>query len=164
MRFSPVLLLVLLAGCARDDTAYPSLAPRAAEKLGFDEPAVAPLAPVVADPTLDRRLADLGTRLGRIVAGYDTDALKAERAASAAGARTTGSEAWVAAQSALAALDDWRAQTGGVATELDDLSRERTATVGTAYPPLDALRDRASRQADRETAQIAALGARVPTP
>lgn len=164
MRLAPVLLLVLLAGCARDDTVYPSLAPRAAEKQGFDEPAVTPPAPLVADPVLDRTLAEAGARLRRIVAGFDADAAKAERATAVAGARTPGSDAWVAAQSALAALDDWRAQMGGLATELDDLSRDRAATVGTDYPALDSLRDQASREADRETARIAALGARVPTP
>lgn len=165
MRTASVLLAaILLAGCARDDAAYPSLAVRPAEGRGFAEPKVAPPAPAVADPALDARLTVLGGRLDAIAKGFDADAARAGRAVAVKGAGTVGSEAWVAAQTALAALDDWRAQAGGVATEIDDAARERAETVGTAYPPLDALRQRAAAETDREAAAIGTLGAKTPTP
>lgn len=158
-----LLALSCLPGCASDDASYPSLAPRAAEGRGFAEPAVAPPAPVVADPALDARLATLGGRLNTVVKGFDADAARAERAVAVRGAATPGSEAWVAAQSALAALDDWRAQAGEVATEVDAAARERAETAGTPYPPLDALRQRAEAETERQAAAIATLSARAPT-
>lgn len=158
-----LLAPLLLIGCARDDTTYPSLAPRAAEKVGFAEPQVTAPAPAVADPALDARLAALGTRLDAIAKGYTADAARAGTAAKVAGARTVGSEAWIAAQSALATLDDWRAQAAEVATDVDEAGRERAASVGTAYPALDALHTRAEAEAAREAAGIATLGAKLPT-
>ena len=159
-----LLAPTLLIGCARDDAAYPSLAPRAAEKQGFAEPVVAAPAPVAADPALDARLHEIGGKLDAMVRGYDADAARAERAAGVAGARTVGGEAWLNAQAALAALDDWRAQASGLTTDLDTLAGERIGTAGQPYPPLDALRARAAAEAEREGAGIAALSARLPTP
>lgn len=159
-----LLAVALLSGCARDDATYPSLAQRAVEGRGFAEPDVAPPAPVVADPALDARLMALAARLSAIVKGYDADAARADLAAGAAGARSTGSEAWIAAQTALAALDDWRAQAGGLASELDDATRERAETAGTPYPALDALHARAESETAREAAGIATIGAKLPTP
>ena len=166
MRSSPALLAaaLLLAGCARDDAAYPSLAVRAAEGQGFAEPKVAPAAPVVADPALEAQLTTLAARLADIAKGYDADAARARTAAGRAGARTVGSEAWGAAQGAVAALDDWRAQAGGLATELDALARDRAESVGTAYPALDALRERAEAESAREATGIEEIGAALPTP
>lgn len=160
----PLLALVLLAGCARDEGTYPSLAPRGAERQGFEEPAVAPPPPMVADPVLDAQVAASGARLDAVVKGFDADAARAKKAASAGGARIVGNDAWIAAQGALAALDDWRAQAGGLASELDTAARERADAVGTPYPALEALRARAEAEAVRESTTIAAIGATLPTP
>lgn len=165
MKFAlPLLALPLLGACAGDDTGYPSLSPRAIEARGFAEPAVAPPAPAVADPALDARLTAFGARLDAIASGFDADAARAARAASVATARAVGSKAWVAAQTALAALDDWRAQAGGLAGEVDAAARERVETAGTPYPPLDAMRARSEAEAAREAAAIAVAGAKLPTP
>lgn len=165
MRTIPsVIVLLLSAGCARDDTAFPSLAPRAVEGQGFAEPAMTPPPPVTTDPALDARLTGFRTRLDAVVAGFDADAARARRASAAVGARTVGGEAWIAAQTALASLDDWRAQADGLASEVDAVVRERAATVGTAYPPLDALRMRTEAEAARQGAVIATIGATLPTP
>lgn len=160
---SALFAAAMLAGCAREDAAYPSLAVRAAERQGFAEPAVAPPAPLVADPALDARLAELAGRLNAIVKGYDADAARARAAVGSSGARKVGSEGWIAAQGALAALDDWRAQAGGLASELDALARERAETIGAAYPALDALRQRADAESTREAAEIEAIGSALPT-
>lgn len=161
---SALLAILLLAGCARDDAGAPSLAPRAAERIGFDEPTVAAPAPVVADPALDARLREFGGKLDAVMKGFDADAARATRTAAAAGTRTVGSEAWLTAQTALAVLDDWRAQASGLATDLEVLASDRIGTAGQPYPALDALRARASAEAERESAGIAAIGAKLPTP
>ena len=164
MKTAAALLAFLLAGCARDDAAYPSLATRSAEDRGFAEPKVAPPAPFVADPALDAQLTAIGTRLDAVVKGFDDDAARAERATTGSGAAAIGSEAWIAAQTALAALDDWRAQTGGIATEIDDAARARAETVGVSYPALEELRRRAEAEGERQAARMAALGSKAPTP
>ena len=158
----PALLALPLAGCATDQTGFPSLAPRPAEKQGFEEPVVAAPA-AVADPALDAKLEDYRRRLEAVAKGYDADAAQATRAAGVAGARTVGSEAWLGAQTALAALDDWRAQASGLTVELEALAGERIEAAGAPYPALEAVRARAAAEGDREAAGIAALSARLPT-
>ncbi|MDB5696703.1 MAG: hypothetical protein JWN21_2246 [Sphingomonas bacterium] len=164
MKMLPLLCALPLAGCAVDRAGYPSLAPRAAERLGFNEPAIAAPAPLVADPALNARLATLATTLATVTKGFDADAARARRAAGVGTARTVGSDAWLDAQSALAVLDDWRAQASALATELEALAGERAASVGTPYPALDRLRERASAEAGRQSAGIAAIGATLPLP
>lgn len=154
----------LLAGCARDETDYPSLLPRAIEKRGFDEPTAAVPAPAVADPALEGQVTASRGKLDAVTHGFDADAARADKAAGAAGARTVGSEAWITAQTALAALDDRRAQTSEIATSVDALVRTRIETTGTPYPALEALRARTESEGARQSARIAAIGARLPTP
>ena len=161
---SALLAIPVLAGCARDDAAYPSLAARAAEERGFAEPAVVAPPPATADPALDAKLAGASGRLDVIVKGFAADLARAEQASGAAGAGKVGSEGWVAAQTALAALDDGRAQTGAIVTELDGLARERIASTGAPYPALDALRARADADATRQAEAIARVGAKLPAP
>ncbi|HEU0045018.1 hypothetical protein [Sphingomonas sp.] len=159
------LIAMLLSGCATADAGYPSLAPRAVEKTGFDEPAAsAAPAVVAADPALDARLAEIATKLAAVIAGYDADAAHAERASRVAGARTVGSDAWLNAQTALAALDDWRAQATALTTDAEVLASDRIATIGTPYPALEALQARAAAETQRQTTGIAALSARLPMP
>lgn len=164
MKVMPLAALVLLTGCATaDDGRYPSLGPRAAERTGFEEPVAATPAPVAADPSLDAQLATAAGKLDTVIKGFDADRARAERAAGVAGARSVGSEAWLTAQTALAQLDDWRAQASGLTTDLETLAGERIGSVGTPYPALEALRARAAAEAEREAAAIAALSARLPT-
>ena len=161
---APALIAILVGGCARDDGSFPSLAPRAAEKGGFDEPIAAAPAPVLADPALDARLRDLGAKLDAVRLGFDAGAARADRAAGVAGARTVGSDAWLDAQTALATLDDWRSQASGLATDVETLAGEQAARVGRPYPALESLRTRAAAEADREAAGIARIGGKLPQP
>lgn len=162
MRFLPPLLFgCLLAGCADERVSYPSLAPRAVEKLGFDEPATTPLH-AVADPTLDGQVTQQGATLDAIARGFDRDAAAATRAAAAAGGQAVGSEAWLTAQTALATLDDWRAQASAAATEIERLAVDRAAQLKPAYPSLEALQTRARGETDRQTATIRRLQDSLP--
>ncbi|HEX8554330.1 MAG TPA: hypothetical protein VF695_06450 [Sphingomonas sp.] len=162
IRATPIAL-VLLGGCAGTSTTpTPSLAPRAAEKLGFGEPEQV-VVPVTADPVLDARVAALRTRLAMIAAGFDRDAAAAERAARVGAARSAGSEAWLNAQAALAQLDDWRAQASSVVTEADEAAVERAAALLGDYPGLESFATAARAEAARQSAAITRLQALTPT-
>lgn len=157
----PLLLIALLAGCAADRSSFPSLAPRAAEKLGFGEPETTPLV-AAADPALDLKVKEGGATLDGIAAGFDRDAAAASRAAAAAKGQPVGSEAWLTAQAALAALDDWRAQASSAITDLDQLAVDRAARLEPVYPALDAIQVRARAEAEREGGIIRRIQGSMP--
>lgn len=158
-----LVLALLLGACARDTGSYPSLAPRAIEKVGFGEPAARPAPAITADPTLDARLAELGKELDRVAAGFAGDSAAAERATTAARGQAAGSEAWLTAQTALARLDDWRAQASSLVTDLEEVATERASTLAPAYPALTALTARAQVEADRQGETIRRLQAGLPS-
>lgn len=152
--------LVAVAGCAAEGT-YPSLQPRAVEKQGFSEPAALPAVPVTADPALDGQIAELGSRLDTIAAGFSRAAAEAERRAGAAKGRVAGSEPWLEAQTALAALDDWRAQASALSTDVEELAIARAATLAPPYPALTTLAERAETETERQAAAIARIQASI---
>ena len=157
----PLTAVVFLAtaGCAGTNTTFPSLAPRAVEKRGLEEPALQPAAAVAADPSLDREIGELDTRLRSIEEGFAKAAAEAERKGNAARGRATGTEPWLEAQTALAALDDWRAQASALATDVEQLAITRAAALAPAYPALTALGDRAEAEAARQAETIARIQA-----
>lgn len=158
-----VLLPLALAACAGDrDAGYPSLARRAVETRGFEEPATPPPAPVQADPALDRMIATQTAQLQTVRAGFDRDAAKAERAAAAARGAPVGSEAWLDAQTALAQLDDWRAQATAIASAAEVQGADRAATLAPDYPALTGLQRDAAAEAARQDALIRRLSASLP--
>ena len=160
----PALLLSLgLAACAGDrDHGYPSLARRAVEARGFAEPAAPPPVPVRADPALDQFIATQTTQLQAVRAGFDRDAAKAERAAATARGAAVGSDAWLEAQTALAQLDDWRAQATAIASDAEGRGADRAATLAPDYPALAALQRDAAAEAARQDALIRRLSAALP--
>jgi hypothetical protein len=155
------ILALSLAGCTRDTTAYPSLAPRAVEKLGFAEPEV-PIVEAKPDPALDARLATLERSLDGTTKGFAADAARAEAAGARARGKPVGSDAWLDAQTALAQLDDWRAQTSVLLTDADQIASDRAAALTPAYPALAALRERIASEAQRQAAAIDRLQAALP--
>ena len=162
--FRPAALLLVslpLAGCASDPRPYPSLAPRAAEKQGFGEPAVAAVV-VVADPALDARIAAQGADLDRIAAGFTTAAEAARRSAGSASRQPVGSEAWLTAQAAVARVDDWRSQATALAADIEGAGSARAAQLQPAYPALDALAARAAAETAREAQVVEQLQASLP--
>jgi hypothetical protein len=160
-RSTPLFALCLLAGCADDRAGYPTLAPRPIEKLGFGEPeATIPVA--VADPALDAEIGKAAARVTQIGGGFDRDAAIATRATAAARGSPVGSEAWLTAQTALAGLDDWRAQASAAVSDIEQLATDRAAALQPAYPALEALQARARVEADREGATIRRLQDQLP--
>ena len=158
---APMLgILLLSAGCVRDDRNYPSLAPRAVEKLGFAEPEV-PQQTAAPDPALDRKIAAQQAALRDIATGFDTAARSAETAARKAKGQAVGSDAWLEAQSELATLDDWRAQASSLVTDTDTMITDRAATLAPVYTPLAALKDAADKEAARQAERIDAIEAMI---
>ena len=153
--------LLSLSACAKDTTHYPSLAPRAVEKLGFAEPQV-PVVEVTPDPALDAKIAEFGRTLDRVAKGFADDAAKADAAARRAGGQAVGSDAWLDAQTALAVLDDWRAQTSSLLSDIDVMAADRAAKLEPAYPALTTLRERAAAEAARQAATIDRIQATLP--
>jgi hypothetical protein len=155
------LAALSLEGCTRDTTAYPSLAPRAVEKLGFAEPEVA-IVEAKPDPALDARIVALGQSLDGASKGFAADAARAQAAATRARGKPVGSDAWLDAQTALAQLDDWRAQTSSLLTDADQIASARAAELAPAYPALAALRARIATEAQQQSATIDRLQAALP--
>ncbi|KQO50504.1 hypothetical protein [Sphingomonas sp. Leaf257] len=164
-RLAPCILIIglTLAGCARDHdtTPYPSLAVRPVEKQGFAEPAAKPVV-LRPDPALDAQVAEMTRRLTAVEQEFTkahdqarTDAAKARGAA-------VGSEAWLTAQTELATLDEIRARTSSLLTEIDDRAIQRAAALEPDYPTLTSLRDRASAAVTRQAAQIKAISDSLP--
>lgn len=160
--FAALLSLALtLGGCARDDTVYPSLAPRPVERLGFEEPEAPPPAPVAADPELDLEIAAVAARLVKAARDFSRAAVQAQTVARSARGASAGSEAWITAQTALAELDGLRAETSEVATDIDQLAIARAATLAPDYPALETAREQARDELERQEAIIARIGAEL---
>lgn len=159
MRLLPCLLALTLAACARDETVYPSLAPRTLEELGFEEPAPTPTAAAAVDPKLDLEIAAATARLDKAVRDFAAAAGRAEAAARAARGAAVGADSWIAAQTALAELDGLRAETSEVLADLERLAADRAATLAPDYPGLERERERARGELDGQAAAIGRLGA-----
>lgn len=158
---SPAVLTILLsatalAGCARESAGYPSLAPRAVEKLGFAEPDV-PVVVTQPDPALDAQIGALTLSLQKVASGFTADANRAEMTTRRANGAAAGSDAWLEAQTALAGLDDWRAQASALVTDIDQIATERATKLLPPYPALTDLHAQAQAEADRQDATIERL-------
>jgi len=159
--FAAVLVALATAACSADTNSYPSLGLRPVEKLGFAEPEVK-TAVAAPDPALDADIATITTKLAAIATGFARDAGKAEALARSARGAAVGSEGWLTAQSALAQLDDWRAQISGLASEADDLAAARAARLEAPYPALATVNDAIRTEGERQSATITRIQALTP--
>lgn len=157
---SPAALLILATGCAAPHGAgYPSLAPRAAETRGFEEPAAPAPAAVTADAALDARIAATERGLAEAAAAFARGAAAAEAAARAAKGAAAGSERWIAAQTSLAELDLLRGAHQDGLDALEELAAGRLQALQPAYPALDRALAEARSAAAAQTRRIDALAA-----
>ena len=118
IRRSLLLVVLLAAGCAEATDKYPSLALRPIESRSDDE-VVTPVAAATPDAALDAQLETLSTKLAKIDSDFAAISARAEAAARARGAQATGSDQWLAAQSALAEIDGLRGDTLGTVSDLE---------------------------------------------
>lgn len=155
-------LPVALAGCAAQTSArYPSLLPRAIETRSDALPEV--IAPVAAaDAAADAALAQARRTLDTTVTAFTPAAATADRLARAAQNTPVGGERWIAAQSALAELDGYRATLSGLLTDADAMALARAADGSPEYPAAVALRADAQAAFDTQSARITAISAMLP--
>ena len=156
------LLPLLATACARDTTVYPSLAPRAVEKRGWDEPPAPVAMPSRADPALAARIDEQKEALSSAATAFETGASRVAALASAARGDAVGGERWIAAQTALADLDGLRARTLDSQGVLGQLARDRAVAGQPDDPALDAANAAADAQLDRQTQRIARLETMLP--
>ncbi|QCB42363.1 hypothetical protein E5673_09065 [Sphingomonas sp. PAMC26645] len=161
LRSLSLLALLAASACSKDTTAYPSLGLRPVEKLGFAEPEVK-TAVAAPDPALDADIRTISGKLDTISTGFTRDAAKAEALARTARGGAVGSDAWLAAQTALAGLDDWRAQSSALVTDIEQRATDRAAKLQADYPALAAIRDKAQAENDRQGATITRIQASLP--
>lgn len=168
MKHAPFVRTALLASllavtaCAHDDAGYPALGIRPIEKLGFAEPVVK-VAVAAPDPALDARIAGFAKTLDGIASGFARDAAATEASARKARGGAVGSDAWLNAQTALAGLDDWRAQTSSLLTDIEERATDRASKLQPDYPALGALRDKVEAENDRQSTAIGRIQAMLPS-
>jgi hypothetical protein len=160
--FAPFLLAASLAGCTSGGSdGFPSLAPRATETRGFDEPTPAPATPVRPDPALDARIAEVRARLAERERQVGAARARAESQVTAAKGAAVGSERWLDAQVALGELDVAMSGGGEAVTTLEQLAADRGVAGEPPYPALDAALADARAAQEASAAATAALNARL---
>ncbi|WP_132907951.1 hypothetical protein [Sphingomonas sp. BK235] len=161
---SPLALIALplISGCSADPSGYPSLAPRPIEKMGFEEPATPPPAPIAADPALDSRLTAIAATRAAAARAFDAAADRAATRTTAARGAAVGSERWLDAQTAVAELDSLRSTHADSVGQLEELAAARAQALQPAYPALDQALDAARATAAAQTRRIDSLAAALP--
>ncbi|MCW4460190.1 hypothetical protein OK349_00585 [Sphingomonas sp. BT-65] len=155
-----VLATVPLAACTLANDGYPSLLPRPIESRDETEP-VRPDPIVTPDAALDARIAEKREAAATAAKRFQEAAIGTESRVAVARGVQEGSEAWVAAQTALAELDAIRGETVQLVSDLEEEASKRAQAGTPAYPPLDAaiaeIGGLATSQAERAKALEDAL-------
>ena len=151
MRMALILVLIPLSACSAPGGPYPSLQPRAAERIDPRVTVERPLNNRPASATLIGRLAALVGEAKSGDAAFASAAASAERLAAAAGAPQ--SESWIAAQEALTAAIAARKPTATALGDIDEIGARALQVQGGMAPNDLAAIDRAS-------AEVAAINQR----
>ena len=165
MRFAvciPIALAALTA-CSSPGGPYPSLQPRAAEKI---DPRIEPASPINGRPVAAAIGAQLRTLVEQARAGdsaFEPAAADAERLVAAAGA--TQSESWIAAQQAVSAAIAARKPTALALADIDTLAAKALQTQGGIAPndlkAIDAAAAEVSGISSHQTDRIKAMQQRL---
>jgi hypothetical protein len=125
-----IALLLVLSGCAQQDGAFPSLAPRPIESRSADPVAPTPVpADTGADPALAATLARLASDLAAAERGFADALPAATRAVGAASGAAVGSEPWVAAQQMVTVLEAAHGPAVSALAEIDSLYVARIEAI-----------------------------------
>lgn len=146
----------MLGACTTPNGEYPSLLPRPIESRDDGEP-VRPEPVAAPDAALDARIARKREAAAAAAKRFQAAAITAESRVAVARGVAVGSEAWVAAQSALADLDAIRGETVELVTDLEQEASARAQAGIPAYPALDAAIDEMGRQALAQAERSKAL-------
>lgn len=161
-------LALFLSGCASAPQTYPSLAKRPIESAPVADVAPPP-APVPADAALSAEIARYVEQADKGAAAFDAAHAKADRAVRAAAGAAVSSDAWVAAQVAISALEAARNDSVSALASLDTLYVQRSNAVadgkaGGGLEDIDAARAAALSLVDQQNDRIDAMKARLPQP
>jgi hypothetical protein len=160
----PLLALALpLTGCIQSDEKYPSLLPRAIESQSTAEPD-RPAPVVVADPALDKQVADLSAALDAAQAAFSKAAQDTEARIAVARGLPDGSDPWLDAQVALGGLDVVRSQATDALSALETLEIARGSAGLPPYPALQAAIERATALTADQARRIKALETALTNP
>lgn len=157
---SPFALLALVS-CAAPKGEYPSLAPRPIERSSETEPN-RPVPVATPDASLDAAIVDAAARLKAADAEFTPAAERTRSLVSAAATAGVGSDAWLDAQTALAELDGYRAESTAAVSTLDELAIARASNAQPAYPALDSVHQQGEAQVAAESETIASFQAQLP--
>jgi hypothetical protein len=157
--------MILLGACSTTGGPYPSLQPRAAERIDPRLPVERPMNRRPVSATLEARLRSLIADAQSASSAFDAAASQAEQLASSAGAPQ--SDGWVAAEEALSAAVAARRPVAEALAEIDSIGANALQTQGGLAPnDLAAIQSAASvvggldrRQAERIQAIQQRLGA-----
>lgn len=127
-----VLIGAALSGCASTGGPFPSLQPRAAEKVDPRAPVVRPINDRPVSPALAARLAGLVNQAHSGDAAFRPLAEAADRLSASAGAPQ--SEGWITAQEALSAAVAARDPTVNAMGDIDALGATMLQTQGGLAP------------------------------
>ncbi|MFS0735959.1 hypothetical protein ABC347_02810 [Sphingomonas sp. 1P06PA] len=157
---APLAFAVALASCAADPRAYPSLAPRPVEALADAPERTEAGPPAAADPALEAEVAMLAKTVSDAESAWTTAEREAAPAIARAQGVASGSDAWVAGQQALSALDAARAPMIAALSQLDGLRLARAqADTSVDTSTLDALWARTQAASEAQATRYAELSA-----
>ncbi|EQB31415.1 hypothetical protein M529_14800 [Sphingobium ummariense RL-3] len=161
-------LALLLSGCAGAHTDYPSLAKRPIESAPMAE-APPPPSPVASDPALRTEIDRLSAQAQAGAATFDKAYEVADKAVRAADGSAVSSDAWVAAQTSISALESARNDSVSALASLDTLYVERSNAIADGkasggIDDIDAVRASVLALVDGQNDRLDALKARLPQP
>lgn len=139
-----VIALLLLSACSTPSGRYPSLQPRAAEKIDPRLPVVRAMNNRPTSEALAGRLAYLVDEARSAEPAFDAAAVNAERVAAGAGARQ--SEGWIVAQEALTAAIAARKPIVSALSDIDEIGANSLQKQGGIAPNDLAAIDRAAAE------------------
>jgi hypothetical protein len=153
-------LLASLGACqARIDA--PSLAPRPAERQPILDPAPASEPDTPLDPALAGRLSAILAAAEQGQVAFDRARQAADSAVTRARGAAEGSEAWIAAQQAVSALEAARAPVQAQVTAVAELRADPANAAQANRDAIDVAASRIATIDDAQAAAIQALGARL---
>jgi hypothetical protein len=132
MRKTVIVTLLALSACAPTGGPFPSLQPRAAERIDPRVPVVRPMNDRPASPALVSKLAALVSQAHSGDAAFRPLAEEAERLAASAGAPQ--SESWISAQEVLSAAVAARDPTVNAIGDIDTLGATMLQSQGGLAP------------------------------
>ena len=158
MRKTALIAMAILSGCAAPGGPYPSLQPRAAERIDPRVPVERPMNDRPASAALEARLDGLVADAQSASGAFDAAAAQAEQLAASAGAPQ--SEGWVAAQEAVSAAIAARRPVAEALAEIDAIGADALQTQGGIAPnDLAAIQAAASTVGTLDRAQAARIDA-----